>query len=78
MTTQSSLQIYIASKNIIFSSNADCSIPSNSPHYTKMNCIPNIWTNLSIVRIFRSAADHVKNATLVGTLTLQILFQGKV
>ena len=33
--------------------------------------------NLSIVRIFRSAADHVKNATLVGTLTLQILFQGK-
>ena len=34
--------------------------------------------NLSIVRIFRSAADHVKNATLVGTLTLQILFQGKV
>ena len=44
---KAAIQIYIASKNIFFSSNADCSIPSNSPHYTKMNCIPNIWTSIS-------------------------------
>jgi hypothetical protein len=36
-----------------------------------------LFHKLSKVKIFPSAAVHAKNATLEGTLILQIFFQGK-
>ena len=44
-------------------------------HQSKMSTF--LFLRLSMVRILPSAAVHVKNATLVGTLTFQMLFHRK-